>query len=29
MVAAAEPLMAMRPDGDLLLLGSSVYRKCG
>jgi hypothetical protein len=28
-VAAAEPSMAMCPDGGLLLLGSSVYRKRG
>ena len=28
-VAAAEPSMAMTPDGGLLLLGSSVYRKRG
>jgi hypothetical protein len=29
MVAATEPSMAMYPDGDLLLLGSSVYRNRG
>jgi hypothetical protein len=28
-VAAAEPSMAMCPDGGLLMLGSSVYRKAG